>query len=51
MNGTTSHKTVTEFMFADDSTADGYYILDIQLPPFVSDAAPSSPILYKLEKK
>ncbi len=51
VNQATLHKTVTEFMFADDSTADGYYILDIQLPPFVSDAAPSSPILYKLEKK
>ena len=26
--------------------ADGYYLLDLQIPPFLSDAAPSRPLLY-----
>ena len=51
INKSTLHKTVTEFIFVEDEIKDGYYILDLQIPPFVSDAAPSTPILYKLEKQ
>ena len=51
INPDTKNKTVTEFIYAADSVKDGYYLLEIQIPPFLSDAAPSSPILYKLEKK
>ena len=38
--------TVTELMFADDSVPDGRYLLDLQVPSFAADAAPSRPILY-----
>lgn len=51
INPDTKNKTVTEFIYAADSVKDGYYLLEIQIPPFLSDAAPSTPILYKLEKK
>jgi kynurenine formamidase len=51
LNQGTSHKTVTEFVYADNSLSDGLYLLDIQIPPFLSDAAPSTPILYYLEKQ
>lgn len=51
INKSTLHKTITEFIFVEDEIKDGYYILDLQIPPFVSDAAPSTPILYKLEKQ
>jgi len=51
VNPDTVNKTVTEFIYADDKIADGYYLLDIQIPPFLSDAAPSTPLLFKLEKK
>lgn len=51
VNPKTAHKTVTEFIYAADSVKDGYYLLEIQIPPFLSDAAPSTPILYNLEKK
>lgn len=51
INKSTLYKTITEFIFVEDEIKDGYYILDLQIPPFVSDAAPSTPILYKLEKQ
>lgn len=41
-------RTVTEMVFVDDSIADGLYLLNLQLPAFVSDAAPSRPVLYPL---
>lgn len=41
--------TVTELAYVDDSLADGWYLLDLQVAPFVADAAPSRPILYPLE--
>ncbi len=42
------HKTITEMIFVDDQIVDGMYLLNLQLPAFVSDAAPSRPILYAL---
>ncbi|HSD73628.1 MAG TPA: hypothetical protein VLB75_02595 [Steroidobacteraceae bacterium] len=32
--------------FVPDETADGFYLLDLQLAPFVADATPSRPLLY-----
>jgi arylformamidase len=40
--------TVTELAFIDDSIADGPYLLNLQVAPFVADAAPSRPILFPL---
>lgn len=38
--------TVTELIFADDAVPDGRYLLDLQVPAFAADAAPSRPIVY-----
>lgn len=40
--------TVTELAFIDDAIADGQYLLNLQVAPFVADAAPSRPILLPL---
>jgi kynurenine formamidase len=40
--------TVTELAFIDDSIVDGQYLLNLQVAPFVADAAPSRPILLPL---
>lgn len=40
--------TVTELAYIDDSIPDGKYLLNLQVAPFMSDAAPSRPILYPL---
>jgi hypothetical protein len=40
--------TVTELAFIDDSIGDGHYLLNLQVAPFVADAAPSRPILLPL---
>lgn len=42
------HTLVTELAFVPDSTADGLYLLDLQVPAFGADAAPSRPVLYPL---
>ena len=39
---------VTELAFVPDATADGPYLLDLQVPAFGADAAPSRPVLYPL---
>jgi arylformamidase len=41
--------TATELAFVPDEVADGHYLLDLQLAPLVSDAAPSRPMLLALE--
>ena len=45
---TRPNATVTELAFIDDSIADGQYLLNLQVAPFVADAAPSRPILLPL---
>lgn len=45
---TRAHCTITEFAYIDDAVADGTYLLDLQIAPFVADAAPSRPLLYPL---
>jgi len=39
---------VTELAYVPDSLPDGLYLLDLQVPAFGSDAAPSRPVLYPL---
>jgi len=40
--------TITELAWITDDLDDGWYLLDIQLPAWISDAAPSRPLLYKV---
>ena len=47
-NPNTKNKTITEMIFASENIKDGGYLLNLQIPAFVSDAAPSRPILYKV---
>ena len=46
-----THKTISEMIFVDDSILDGSYLLNLQIPAFISDAAPSRPMIYKMEKE
>lgn len=41
--------TITEMAYMDESIPDGPYLLNLQVAPFVADAAPSRPIIYPLE--
>ncbi len=40
--------TITELIYVPDEIADGSYVLNLQTAPFVNDAAPSRPVLYKI---
>jgi arylformamidase len=42
------NNTVTEIIFVPDEIADGVYLLNLQIAPFISDASPSRPILFKM---
>ena len=46
---TRSDSTVTEMVFVADEVTDGLYLLNLQLPAFQSDAAPSRPVVYALQ--
>ena len=43
-----SKKTITELAYIPNKVKDGFYFLNIQIPHFVSDAAPSRPLIYKI---
>ena len=45
---TRGHALVTELAFVPDAVRDGLYLLDLQVPAFGADAAPSRPVLYPL---
>ncbi len=45
---TRKHATITEMAFIDNSVVDGPYLLNLQVAPFVIDAAPARPILLPL---
>jgi arylformamidase len=49
-NPNTQNKTITEMIFVPSSLEDGAYLLNLQIPAFVSDAAPSRPILFKINE-
>jgi hypothetical protein len=42
--------TITELVFVDDKIKDGFYFMNLQVAPFVNDAAPSRPLLFELIK-
>ncbi len=42
------HATITELAWIAPTIRDGWYLLDLQMPAFVTDAAPSRPLLYPL---
>ena len=46
---TEQDKTITEMIFVEDEIADGLYGLNIQVPAFCSDAAPSRPMIMPLK--
>ncbi len=41
--------SITELAWIAPAIADGLYVLDLQLPAFLSDAAPSRPLLYAVQ--
>ena len=41
-------RTITEFVYVDDSIEDGNYLLELQSANFKNDASPSRPVLYKI---
>jgi hypothetical protein len=43
------HALVTELAFVPEAVRDGLYLLDLQVPAFAADAAPSRPVLYALQ--
>jgi hypothetical protein len=43
---TRMNSTITEMIYVPDEVADGEYWLNLQIPPFESDAAPSRPLLF-----
>lgn len=40
--------TITELIYVSNKIEDGTYFLNLQIAPFVNDASPSKPILYKI---
>ncbi len=42
------NNTVTEMIYVPNEIVDGVYLLNLQISPFVSDASPSRPILFKV---
>ena len=47
-NTTDLTRTITEMIFVPDEVRDGRYLLELQLPHFINDAAPSRPVLYAM---
>lgn len=41
-------RTITEFIYVPNDVYDGTYFLNLQTAPFVNDAAPSRPVLYRI---
>ncbi len=39
-------KTISEMLFVNDQLKDGFYLLNLQVPAFFTDAAPSRPIVF-----
>ncbi len=48
-NPLTRDRTVTELAFIDPAIPDGRYLLNLQIAPFVLDAAPARPILFEVQ--
>jgi arylformamidase len=41
--------SITELAWIGPRVADGFYLLDLQIPAFLADAAPSRPLLYAVQ--
>ena len=41
--------SITELAWVPAEVPDGYYLLDLQIPAFLTDAAPSRPLLYPVQ--
>lgn len=44
---TRMNNTITELIYVPDEVEDGEYLLNLQIAPFVADASPSRPVLFK----
>ncbi len=44
------NSTITELIYVPNDVADGEYLLNLQIAPFVADASPSRPLLLKITK-
>ena len=42
-------KTITEMIYVPDDIKDGLYLLNIQVPAFCTDAAPSRPVVFPIK--
>ena len=42
------NNTITELIFVPNSIADGFYLLNLQIAAFATDASPSRPILFEI---
>lgn len=49
LEGERMFRTITELVYIPPSIQDGAYLLNLQVAPFLSDAAPSRPILFELK--
>lgn len=49
-NPETQNKTITEMIFVENHIKDGSYLLNLQIPSFLADAAPSRPIIYNINE-
>lgn len=45
---TRMNSTITELIYVPNEVKDGEYLLNLQIAPFAADAAPSRPVLFKL---
>ena len=50
-NDNFNYNTITELIFVPDNCNDGEYLLNIGLPNFNLDAAPSRPIIYRIKNE
>ena len=46
---TRMNSTITELIYVPNNAEDGNYMLNLQIAPFESDAAPSRPVLFKMK--
>jgi arylformamidase len=46
-----TNKTITEMIYADNAIEDGLYICNLQIPEIDTDAVPSRPVLFSLNKQ
>jgi len=46
---TRTNSTITELICVPNEVVDGKYLLNLQIAPFASDAAPSRPMLFSLQ--